>query len=73
MAETKSTIPQFMRAAYQSWATKLQYGLVEKEVIEWVCEFKEMSRVHCPALITPLTQGDIDYVRTHSLHLLVLL
>lgn len=60
MAEMRSTIPEFSGAAYQSWATKLQYGLVEKELIEWVCEFKEMPRVHCPALITPLTQGDID-------------
>lgn len=29
-------------------------------MIELVCEFNGMPRVHCPALIMPLTQGELD-------------
>ena len=59
MAENKYTIPQFTGAAYQSWAFKLQFGLVEKDLHTVVCDFKGRTRKPCPAVIERLTQGEL--------------
>ena len=56
----KSTIPQFTGAAYQSWAYKLQFGLVEKDLHTVVCDFKGRTRKPCPAVIMRLTQGELN-------------
>ena len=55
--DSKSNIPQFTGAAYNSWAYKIQYGLVEKRLISAVCDFKGRAMVACPVPITPLAQG----------------
>ena len=52
-------IPQFTGAAYQSWAFKLQFGLVEKDLHTVVCDFKGRARKPCPAVIGRLTQGEL--------------
>lgn len=56
----RSTIPQFTGAAYQGWAYKVQYGLIEKELHSVVFAFRGRPRTPCPALITPLTQGELS-------------
>ena len=70
MADSKSMIPQFTGAAYQSWAFKLLFGLVEKELHTGVCDFKGRARKPCPAVIECLTQGEFQLllaaVRTAS-------
>lgn len=62
MAETKNTIPQFSGSAYQSWAFKLVYGLQEKKLVSFVCEFKGRPRKACPALITPLSDPELNAI-----------
>ena len=59
MAENKYTIPQFTGAAYQSWAFRLQFGLVEKDLHTVVRDFKGWTRKPCPAVIERLTQGEL--------------
>ena len=70
MADKKNMIPQFTGAAYQSWAFKLQFGLVEKDLHTVVCDFKGRVRKPCPAVIERLTQGELQLlpaaVRTAS-------
>ena len=56
----RSTIPQFTGAAYQGWAYKVQYGLIEKELHSVVFAFRGRPRTPCPALIPLLTQGEIS-------------
>ena len=51
----RSTIPQFTGAAYQSWAYKVQFGLIEKEVHSVVFDFRGRARTPCPAVIEPLS------------------
>ena len=62
MAENKNTIPQFSGSAYQSWAFKLVYGLQEKKLVSFVCEFKGRPRRACPALITPLSDPELNAI-----------
>ena len=51
----RSTIPQFTGAAYQSWAYKVQFGLIEKEVHSVVFNFRGRARTPCPVVIEPLS------------------
>ena len=59
MAEERSTIPIFNGAAYNHWAYRVQYGLIDKELHECVFEFHG-PRIPCPALIPQLTQDELD-------------
>lgn len=59
MVDNKSTIPQFTRAAYQSWAFKLKFSLIEKGVHTVVCDFNGRARKPCPASIERLTRGEL--------------
>ena len=56
----KNNIPQFTGAAYQGWAFKVRFGLIEKELHRYVVDFKGRTRIPRPALIEPLTQAAID-------------
>ena len=59
MAEERSTIPIFNGAAYNHWAYRVQYGLIDKELHEVVFEFHG-PRIPCPAPIPLLTQAELD-------------
>lgn len=61
MAE-RSEIHQFNGAAYQGWAYKVKYGLIDKDLHTVVFGFGNGARTPCPALITPLTQADLDLI-----------
>ena len=52
-----SNIPQFTRAAYQSWAFKVRFGLYEKKYHSIVMAWKGTARVPRPDVISPLTQA----------------
>ena len=52
----RSTIPQFTGAAYQGWAYKVQFGLIEKEIHTVVFDFRGRARTPCPAVIEPLSR-----------------
>ena len=56
MAE-RSEIHQFNGAAYQGWAYKVKYGLIDKELHSVVFGSGDGARTPCPVLITPLTMA----------------
>ena len=55
----RSTIPQFTGAAYQGWAYKVRYGLMEKDLHSCVFGFRGGARTPCPVLIPLLTQAEL--------------
>ena len=55
----RSTIPQFTGAAYQGWAYKVRYGLMEKDLHSCVFGFRGGARTPCPVLIPLLTQAKL--------------
>ena len=61
MAE-RSEIHQFNGADYQGCAYKVKYGLIDKDLHTVVFGFGNGARTPCPALITPLTQADLDLI-----------
>ena len=61
MAE-RSEIHQFNGAAYQGWAYKVKYGLIDNDLHSVVFDFGNGARIPCPALITPLTQADLALI-----------
>ena len=56
----KNNIPQFTGAAYQGWAFKARFSLIEKELHRYVVDFKGRTRIPRPAVIEPLTQAAVD-------------
>ena len=58
--DNKSNIPQFTGAEYNSWASKIQYALIEKNLHSVVFDFRGTARKPCPAVIGSLTQAEID-------------
>ena len=55
-----STIPLITSAAYQGWAYKVRYGLMEKDLHSCVFGFRGGARTPCPVLILLLTQEKFD-------------
>lgn len=62
MAETKTTIPQFTGAEYQSWSYRMIYGLHEKKLVDIVCDFKGRTRKPCPALIMHFSDAELNNI-----------
>ena len=52
-------ILQHLGTTYQSWAIKLQFRMVEKDLHTVVCEFKGRAQEPCPVVIERLTQGEL--------------
>ena len=50
-------IPLFNGAAYQEWAYKVHFGLVDKKLNTLVFDMPGRARNPCPGVITPITQG----------------
>ena len=69
----KINIPQFDGAAYQAWAFKVRFGLVEKEYHTVVMEMHGKAREPRPVVIEPRTQAALydmvdDGVRIAAVH-----
>ena len=56
----KNNIPQLTGAAYQGWAFKVRFGLIEKELHRYVVDFKGRTIIPRPAVIEPLTQATVN-------------
>ena len=55
----RSLIPQFTGAAYQGWAYKVKFGLIDKKLQSVVFDFSGRARKPCPGAITPTSQGEL--------------
>lgn len=55
----RNLIPQFTGAAYNAWAFKVEYGLIEKKLSSAVFDVEGRARKPCPVVIAPLTQGEL--------------